>query len=264
MTRQVIATGSAANDGTGDTLRSASQKINENFAEVYTFLGGSSSALSSQITLEDSAIVFEGSIDDGFETRLTAVNATGARQIQLPNASGIAIVDTATQTLTNKTLTSPQIGTAILDTNGNEEIKFTATSSAVNEITVANAATGNAPSVTASGTNTNINLNVNAKGNGSVKISKIAVGGQSTSNSTAPVNDGYLNYTSAAGTIIVNDGTTLGEQKVFTNTTGGAITIQPTNFAQGTSISLADNGGVTLIWNTTEWFIIGHYGATVS
>ena len=36
MTKQVINVGSAANDGTGDTLRAASQKINANFTEVYT------------------------------------------------------------------------------------------------------------------------------------------------------------------------------------------------------------------------------------
>jgi len=35
MTQQIIATGSAANDGTGDTLRSAGTKINANFSELY-------------------------------------------------------------------------------------------------------------------------------------------------------------------------------------------------------------------------------------
>ena len=58
MARQNISTGTNANDGTGDTLRSAGTKINANFAEVYAFLGGGdSSNLSSQITLEDSAVV---------------------------------------------------------------------------------------------------------------------------------------------------------------------------------------------------------------
>ena len=66
---------------------------------------------------------------------------------------------TGTQTLTNKTLTAPKIGTSILDTNGNELFLLTATSSAVNELTYANAATGNNPSFTASGeTNVGINL----------------------------------------------------------------------------------------------------------
>ena len=48
------------------------------------------------------------------------------------------------------------------------------TGSAVNEITISNAATGNPPSISATGTNTNINLNVDAKGTGSIKIKKAA------------------------------------------------------------------------------------------
>ena len=76
---------------------------------------------------------------------------------------------TGTQTLTNKTLTSPKIGTSILDTNGNELFLLTATGSAVNEITYANAATGNNPSNTASGGDTNIGLELKTKGTGVVK-----------------------------------------------------------------------------------------------
>ena len=76
---------------------------------------------------------------------------------------------TGTQTLTNKTLTSPKIGTSILDTNGNELFLLTATSSAVNELTYANAATGNAPSFTASGGDSNININLVPKGTGQVQ-----------------------------------------------------------------------------------------------
>ena len=67
---------------------------------------------------------------------------------------------TGTQTLTNKTLTSPKIGTSILDTNGNELFKLTATSSAVNELTYANAATGG---------DSNININLVPKGTGQVQ-----------------------------------------------------------------------------------------------
>jgi len=56
-----------------------------------------------------------------------------------------------TQTLTNKTLTAPKIGTSILDTNGNELLLLTATGSAVNELTLANASTGNGPILSATG-----------------------------------------------------------------------------------------------------------------
>lgn len=79
------------------------------------------------------------------------------------------VTKTGTQTLTNKTLTSPKVGTAILDTNGNEVIKTPATTSAVNEITVTNAATGNAPVISATGGDTNINLDLSGKGTGVVR-----------------------------------------------------------------------------------------------
>jgi len=73
---------------------------------------------------------------------------------------------TGTQTLTNKTLTSPKIGTSILDTNGNELAKVTATSSAVNEFTIANAATGNDPTLSATGGDSNIDIAIKPKGTG--------------------------------------------------------------------------------------------------
>ncbi len=76
---------------------------------------------------------------------------------------------TGTQTLTNKTLTSPKIGTSILDTNGNQLALLTATSSAVNEVTLANAATGNNPTLTASGDDTNIGIALKTKGSGVIQ-----------------------------------------------------------------------------------------------
>ena len=42
MAKQLVNRGSTANDGTGDTLRTAAQKINENFTELYTSIGGDS------------------------------------------------------------------------------------------------------------------------------------------------------------------------------------------------------------------------------
>ena len=42
MAYQTVNTGSSANDGTGDQLRTAFDKINDNFSEVYAELGGTS------------------------------------------------------------------------------------------------------------------------------------------------------------------------------------------------------------------------------
>lgn len=73
---------------------------------------------------------------------------------------------TAVATLTNKTITSPKIGVAILDTNGNEVIETPATASAVNQLEVVNSATGNPVQINAKGDDTNIDLNLGGKGTG--------------------------------------------------------------------------------------------------
>ena len=98
----------------------------------------------------------------------TANDGTNPDIITLAFGDG-DVTTTGTQTLTNKTLTSPKIGTNIQDTNGNELITLTATSSAVNEVTYANAATGNNPSITASGGDTNIGLALKTKGSGVIQ-----------------------------------------------------------------------------------------------
>jgi hypothetical protein len=59
---------------------------------------------------------------------------------------------------------------AIEDDSNNEYIKFSKTASAVNEITVANAATTGAPNVSVTGSDTNIDLNLTPKGIGRVTL----------------------------------------------------------------------------------------------
>lgn len=54
-------------------------------------------------------LVFEGTTADNNETTLTVVDPTQDNTVTIPNTSGNVVIDTATQTLTNKTLTSPTI-----------------------------------------------------------------------------------------------------------------------------------------------------------
>jgi hypothetical protein len=70
------------------------------------------------------------------------------------------------------TLTAPIID-EINDNNGNEEIIFTTTTSAVNELTIANAATGNAPEIAATGDDTDIDLKLTPKGAGNLVLDGI-------------------------------------------------------------------------------------------
>lgn len=63
----------------------------------------------------DASIVFEGTTADAYETTLTVVDPTQDNTVTIPNTSGNVVLDTATQTLTNKTLTSPIIsGTPVI------------------------------------------------------------------------------------------------------------------------------------------------------
>ena len=95
---------------------------------------------------------------------------------------------TGTETLTNKTLTSPKIGTSVLDTNGNELLLLTATASAVNELTLANAATTGRPTISATGTDTNIGIAITPKGTGTILVG----------NSIIPSADGTMDLGSSA------------------------------------------------------------------
>jgi len=112
---------------------------------------------------------------------------------------------TGTQTLTNKTLTSPKIGTSILDTNGNQLALLTATSSAVNEFTIANAATGNDPTLSATGDDSNIDIAIKPKGSGETVIGS---GAASATLTTSGAYDLVLDTNSGtnSGTITITDG----------------------------------------------------------
>jgi hypothetical protein len=58
----------------------------------------------------------------------------------------------------------------INDENGNEQIIFQTTSSAVNQFDITNAATGNAPKLSSTGGDSNIDLEIEAKGTGHVTV----------------------------------------------------------------------------------------------
>lgn len=68
----------------------------------------------------------------------------------------------------NGQLRASSVPSALTDSNGNELIKSSAVASAVNEVTVTNAATGNSPSLSATGGDTDINLTLTPKGAGLV------------------------------------------------------------------------------------------------
>jgi len=92
---------------------------------------------------------------------------------------GVGIVTlSGTQTLTNKTLTAPKFadGGFVADAAGLELVIFDSVSTAVNEIIIANAATGDFPSIKASG-ETDTGLIIAGKGTSGVIITNATANG---------------------------------------------------------------------------------------
>lgn len=117
MARQNINKGTTANDGTGDTLRIAAGKINDNFGELYNLLGGDSAQVTTKMSLSDNGLVYKGLT---YDTTLGFIEGSAAVSINLPSESGTLALVGGTQTLVNKTLTvpvltSPQINDTSLD-----------------------------------------------------------------------------------------------------------------------------------------------------
>jgi hypothetical protein len=128
----------------------------------------------------------------------------------------------------------------VIDTNGNELLKVTATTSAVNEVTLANAATGSNPVLSATGGDTNIGITLTPKGTGLVvstsdaSISGLTVGkGGGSATGTTAVGASALQANTSSGVYNTAIGfsamysntsatrnTVVGAQALYTNTTG--------------------------------------------
>lgn len=140
------------------------------------------------------------------------------------------------------------------DTNGNVWVRVSPTASAVNDLTVTNAATGNGPQLGASGSDSNIDLLLASKGTGKVRpaapilFSGVAPGfgrlalAMSDANTTltnVQYNNRTLSFTGTltAGRNIVVPLTDGAEWVIYNNTTGGfALTVIG---ASGTGIAVA-------------------------
>jgi len=153
-------------------------------------------------------------------TKIVYATADDGTNPNIVDATSAFVTATSTTTLTNKTLTSPKIGTSILDTNGLQLALLTATGSAVNEITLANAASGSNPTLTASGGDSNIGISLATKGSGVIKaedsggtVSAVKIAGTETM--WIPANALYLPTTNPADAASVETTATRPELKVL-------------------------------------------------
>ena len=113
MAKQTINIGSTANDGTGSTLRVGGDIINDNFNEIYTAFGDGSSLTSGFITASSTTTFTNKTLDLGG----TGNSVTGSLAEFNTALQGDSFVSlTGSETLTNKTLTTPTI--AEIDATG--------------------------------------------------------------------------------------------------------------------------------------------------
>ena len=105
MAKQVIFTGTAANDGTGSNLRSGGIIINNNFNEIYSAIGDGTN-LKGYITIEDTSST-QNQVNIGEKLQFIGANgittSVGNNEIQIA-IDGTVLTETSTDTLLNKSI----------------------------------------------------------------------------------------------------------------------------------------------------------------
>ena len=131
----------------------------------------------------------------------------------------------------------------INDENGNEQIIFQTTASAVNQFDITNAATGNAPSISATGGDTNIDVAIIPKGSGETKV---GTGSANATVTSSGAHDLILDTNSGtnAGTITLTDGTN-GDITIAPNGTGRAKVTNATGTSSTQTVT-TDGKGIVL------------------
>jgi hypothetical protein len=173
----------------------------------------------SSLTLGDSNIVFEGATANAFETTLTVVDPTADRTVTIPDATTTLVGTDTTQTLTNKSLTSPTI-------TGTGAIAGTFTGNLTGNVTgdvsgSSGSTTGNAATATALATARNFQLT------GDVEASAVSFDGT-----------GNVSLTTVIGTgAIVNADINASAAIDKTKISGTAVTVADTGTVTSTMIA---------------------------
>jgi len=142
MAKQVIDVGSKANDGSGDSLREAGLKINANFTEVYSALGGTSGNLSvvSKLTGANGIVVSNPTGDITLTNRIATTTQLGVVKVGNNlsiNSEGVLSANSGTYTLptaTGSVLGGVKVGSRLSISNGilSADVQSTQTSQLVN------------------------------------------------------------------------------------------------------------------------------------
>ena len=143
--------------------------------KVYVIRNSTSGAFTVTVKVEGQTGVTFSATDKG--TKILYLNGTDVVDSNIGKLSNDFAPTLAANLSTNSKNIIIGSTYGIIDENANEQIKFSTTASATNEITIANAAAGNSPVISATGGDTNVGITLTPKGdlgritaNGETKI----------------------------------------------------------------------------------------------
>ena len=179
-------------------------------------------------------------------TKIVYATADDATDPNIVDATSAFVTASSTTTLTNKTFTAPVYadGGYVADANGNENLVWGTTSSAVNEFKIANAATGAGPTLSSQGGDSNVDINITPKGSGNVVLAgdTVAVGDSGAAATLTSNGAGTLTVTTGGATDLV----------LSTNSGSSSGTITITDAANG-NIAIAPNGSGAVVLDGLNW-----------
>jgi len=262
--RQKLLNGTTANDGTGDTLRAAADKINTNFSTIFESLYGDSVAAHDDFHIDTNGTIFFGDSSSGYPTKFVGDVSSGSmKTITLPNHTGNVVVDTATQTVTNKTFTSPKIN-QVLDSNGDEVLLLSGENSA-NFINIKSGDSASGPAIAVAGDSADVDLVLQPLNSGVVRSTCNIISGneQLTANGAADPSVPITLITAVSDiSLTLADGTNTGQTKKFVSTTSAGALVTPANFGSGSSFFVDGARGVEVMWVGNNWIAMGFDSAS--
>ena len=226
MAKQTIGIGTTANDGTGDTIRVAMDKVNDNFDEIYA-----SPLFTNDITISGNEIKANRSNDD------LVFSPSGTGSITMP---GIRFNDNnieAIRSNDNINLVASGTGSVVINSiNIKDNVISTNESNADLELRPSGSGKVTANSITVDSninitdnviktTVSNSNLEIKPAGTGQVVISKADINSGNIDNTvigaTTPVAGTFTTVTATTSAVI--DGVTIKDNQIFTNSSNADL-----------------------------------------
>ena len=255
MAKQTINIGSSANDGTGTTIRAGGDLINDNFNEIYTYLGDGTNLNGSLFSIVDESST-ESTINVGERLAITGgTNLTSA-------VSGDSVNITLNSSITG--ITSIQVGT-LTTSSGNllvnpatQILEVRGAGSTEGQIQLNCRANSHGQKIIAQPHSEGVtNEMLLPKGGNSTLVSEVATQTLTNKTLTSPdINTPDIDGGAIDGAVIGANtpaaitGTAISGTSVTVTGTAGAMTLNTVTTSQRNAISSPANG--MIVYNSTD------------